>query len=122
MAAKKFTDEYLKRKAKYLAELVPKSKLVTPKFLDCSTGHVTERDMGLLAKDDCQLVTYQFEYGTWVHVLQDKPYGFTPKTLKALGFSDGFIKVYLAAREADCWFIKLDSDGETYEQFEHFDW
>jgi len=104
------------------AALAPKKELVTPRFLDCSTGHVTERDMDLLKRDDCQIVTYQFEYGTWVHVLQDKPYEFTYKILKLLGFSVGFIKVYMAARAAGCWFIKLDQDGETYEQFTHYEW
>lgn len=99
-----------------------KEKLTTPKFLDISTGHITKNDMALLAKDDCQIVTYQFEYGTWVHILQDKPYEFTYKVLKLLGFSVGFIKVYMAARAAGCWFIKLDQDGETYEQFEQYEW
>ena len=31
-------------------------------------------------------------------------------------------KVYLAARDAGCWFIKFDQDGDEYKQFEQYEW
>lgn len=99
-----------------------KEKLTTPKFLDISTGHVTQEDMVRLEKPESGLTVYPFEYGNWVHVSQDHPSDITPKALKALGYSEGFVKVYLAARKAGCWFIKFDQDGDEYEQFEQYEW
>ena len=118
MAAKKIAELMVKVKN----ELAPKKALVTPKYLDISTGHVTHKDMVRLEKPESGLTVYPFEYGCWVSVSQDRPSDITPTVLEALGYSDGFVKVYMAARKAGCWFIKLDQDGETYEQFAQYEW
>jgi len=89
------------------------------KFLDISTGHVTKRDLRLLKKDDGMLTAYPYAEGCWVHVSPDIK---SEASLCKLGFSEGFAEVYLAAKEAGCWFIRFDCDGYTYEQFPTYRW
>ena len=38
------------------------------------------------------------------------------------GFSKEFHVIYNMARKAECWFINLDKDGETYPHLKQFDW
>ena len=110
--------ELAKRMSKVRAELAPKKELVTPKYLDISTGHVAQRDMKLLEQEDCPLTVYPFEYGCWVHVAEDV----TRTDLEKLGYSEGFCGMFVMARAASCWFIKLDCDGEHYEGLTRYEW
>jgi hypothetical protein len=96
-----------------------RKKLEIYKYLDVSTSHVMESDLAELKRRDCPIVAYPYPEGVWVHVTPDKV---TAAGLQALGFSEGFAKVYVAAQKADCYFIRFDCDGMEYEQFPVYEW
>jgi hypothetical protein len=98
--------------------VLKRRRLQFAEFLDASTGHVTQKDFKLLKRDDCPITSYPYREGCWVHVAKD----ITKGNLRRLGFSAGFIAVYLAAKEQCCWFIRFDCDGYTYERFPTYEW
>lgn len=103
---------------KKVRPVLKRRQLQFGKFLDVSTGHVTQKDFKLLKRDDCLITSYPYLEGCWVHVAKDVTKG----NLLRLGFSEGFIMAYLAAKEAVCWFIRFDCDGFEYERFPTYEW
>lgn len=90
------------------------------KYLDISTAHVTKEDDAKLAAEDCPICCYPYECGYWIYV--DLNHEVHESDVPAMGFSQGFADVYMAARQAGCQWIKLDCDGYEYEQFKRYDW
>lgn len=108
---------------------------MTPKgiytYMDCSMVHITKRDAELLqaAVDEWELfegfrdlvpLTYPFpaEHGFMVHVIDDDE-------LLALhrqaGFSGAFMDLLAHARKYQCWWLRLDPDGEVFDEFPSFE-
>jgi hypothetical protein len=104
---------------KKVQPVLKRRQLQFGKYLDISTGHMADRDMELLKKDDGPLAVYPYTEGYWVHVSPDIK---NEAALCKLGFSEGFAKVYLAAKRAGCWFIRFDCDGFMYERFLAYEW
>jgi len=103
---------------KKVQPVLKRRQLQFGKFLDISTGHVTQKDFDLLERNDCPIASYSYLEGCWVHVAKD----ITRAHLRRLGFSAGFIAVYLAAKQAKCWFIRFDCDGFEYKHFPTYRW
>ena len=97
-------------------------KIDTFKVMDCSTAHVTNRDINdLLKRDDCPVCSYPYDCGTFVYVCQTDIEG-AILLMKDLGFSQEFINLMRLARENDCKYIRLDCDGMRYKDIPSFDW
>jgi hypothetical protein len=87
------------------------------KVLDCSTGHVLKSDMDRLEQADCPIPVHNYPEGAWVYVHNS---GEEEDDLP--GFSEAFVNVYRTARECGCTWLRLDCDGEEYEELAEFDW
>jgi hypothetical protein len=97
-------------------------KIDTFKTMDCSTAHVTNKDINeLLKRDDCPVCSYPYDCGTFVYVYQMDLEG-TLQMAKEYGFSAEFINIFKMARENDCRYIQLDCDGTLYNDLPTFDW
>jgi len=72
----------------------------------------------LLESSDCPISNYSFEYGAFVYLANDE----TEESIANKGFSPGFTKVYLSAIESGAKYIQFDCDGQTYDEFESFNW
>lgn len=101
------------------------AKPVFVKMLDVSTGHITKTDAEKLENDaavvfggDCptsKVIVENFRYGYNVHVLLDCDVASIP-------YSENFKKILkFSAKNGASW-VRFDRDGETYQQFETFDW
>lgn len=100
-------------------------------YMDCSMVHITKNDADLLqaAADGLEIfegfrcmapLVYPFpaEYGFMVHVIDDDE-------LLALhhkaGFSAAFMALLTYARKYQCWWLRLDPDGEVFDEFPSFE-
>ncbi len=95
------------------------------KYLDCSTGHVTEKDMKLLedSTPDLPMMTAVYPEGAWVSSLHYAEEAEAEEDeLKQLGFSGAFLQVLAFAREKGCKYVCLDRDAEIYDELEQFEW
>jgi hypothetical protein len=93
-------------------------KLVTPRYLDASTGHVKKEDLERLREADSGLSSYPDQFGAWLHVNSEV----SGRALLRMGYSRGFALLYAAAKKAGCCFIRLDCDGHRYEGLPHYNW
>lgn len=89
-------------------------------FFDVSTMHVTERDCALIQRCGFPLVVYGYDHGYFVHCGTNE--ADDEKNLRDAGMSEGFINVWKKGVANGCWFIRLDADGSSYQEFERFDW
>lgn len=98
------------------------------KVLDCSTAHITNNDNNLLKeaseapKDSVNqnpIIAHEYEYGFLVYVPEDKD--IRESALK-YGYSKEFTNLIDKARELDCKYLQLDSDGVTYNNIFRFNW
>ena len=88
------------------------------KYMDASTRYITKEDNAILEADvDCPVSLYEYEYGYFVHTG-----GFTDKEVKEAGFSDEFLALLTYAADNDCWFLRLDADGDDTLDFPTFEW
>ncbi len=90
------------------------------KIFDASTSHVLPRDIDLAIK---HLISYPYDCGVFVHI----PYGdeemFKDFVEKAAGkgCSDAFINLTKKAKADECWFLRLDADGDIIAGTRTFD-
>ena len=83
-----------------------------------STAHVTQKDMALLESLNCPLPTYSTGYGQDVYLSEDE----TIETITMHDFSKEFAQLCIDAREHGAKYLRLDCDGEVYEDRKSFDW
>ena len=97
-------------------------KIDTFKVMDCSTMHVTDKDINdLLERDDCPVCSYKYDCGTFVYVYQMDIEG-NLKTMLEYGFSPEFVNLVKLARENNCRYIQLDCDGTQNSDLPRFNW
>jgi len=89
------------------------------KYLDVSTSHVTPDDCDLLDRDELPLVVLPFDEGYWILVPIEE--GFEDELLGA-GGSRYLIDVLERAADLDCYWVKLDRDGNEYEDLRTYNW
>ncbi len=99
-------------------------KLVTFQGLDISTGHISAKTNSLLGQvagtNDWRFTVAEYEYGYFIVVpnfaKDDQEYEYfedVPEDLKnLLNF----------ARDRNCLVLRLDADGEIYEELPYFEW
>lgn len=90
-------------------------------YLDCSTIHVTKKDMDLFGGVSAHaiLAIYTYPEGAWVYVVKSDD---VCNKLREIGFSEGFINVMDIAHSKGCYFIRLDCDGTIHDELKQFDW
>jgi len=90
-------------------------------FLDVSTGHITRKDDLIVKTVEFPLGVYEYDCGYFIHtgcgILEDEE-----EELREAEMSEAFIKVWKHARELECWFVRFDSDGTEFKEFETFTW
>jgi hypothetical protein len=101
-------------------------------YWDVSTTHITANDDKLLAahvakfehaprdQDDYPSVLYPYDGGYWLFV-SDHTDEERKQEFGARGFSDAFIGLLKFAAMRDIWWIKLDSEGNIYDDMPTFD-
>lgn len=96
------------------------------KFIDVSTGHITEKDDELLdidceAKLPAAIVFRKDYHGYFVHV----PHGDVEEFeqgLRRTGYSEEFIRLIQLARSEGASLLCLDADGSSSDKLPSFDW
>ena len=85
------------------------------KFLDLSTVHITRTDAEILDEADCHdLIVYPTgEFGWFIHAPSDESTWLEvrKRALRA-GLSSVFVALLEKARAENCWFLRLDRDGD----------
>ena len=121
-AIAKAIDDAEKALAAYRVEEAKQGRM---HYLDCSTTHVDEKDMELLA---CEGYSFGFtaasyEHGAFVsvYVMADEEIN-TPDELRKYGLSENFIKVYQYAAEQGFTVLRLDADGHKHPELPEGIW
>lgn len=107
-------------------------------FLDCSTSHITLRDMEILMewadREDrakpSPYTTVGYTYGIFLQVRPDGAADGSDDNerqeyeneARAQDMSEAFFKLQAYARKHQCWWINLDADADTIEGLETFEW
>jgi hypothetical protein len=98
-----------------------KSELVTLKYLDISTGHMSKKDNELLSNNVSFAFIYNIDpYGYSIYVPEDITE--TLHDMKYVGMSESFRKIIKEAHKKGFHWVKFDRDGTTYPQFKSFEW
>lgn len=90
------------------------------KFLDISTGYMTEMDYDLTASYDFPRTCYNYPEGCFLHCG-----GFDTEDaeeLLAYGMSKQFVDILLYANRQGCWFVRFDCDGADCDKFLREEW
>ena len=92
------------------------------KFLDASTGYITDEDRLKLLDDPTAFPTrvIPHEFGWWINVPSIEYLEEDDKLhqIKQCGYSDLFVNLIKFAAKHDCWCINLDCDGEVLDDEE----
>ena len=137
-----------KKALKKRHELVTKYGLEIQPVLCVSTIHMTKKDSELLWKhsyiardeyhwpmenqfihndvESSPLIVKSTDYGYIISTgtFEDEEY-FSEEivpSLKEEGFSDALINLLRIALETNCWYLKLDADGQIYDKLKTFEW
>jgi hypothetical protein len=107
------------------------------KFLDISTGYLTENDANRLYESRDVLVVpgpinppriIEHAHGYWVHIDSDlSTYLEHVRYFKKIKMSAQFIRIMAYARARHCWWLNIDEDGEKIanakkHDFKEIDW
>ena len=91
-------------------------------YLDCSTKHISMDDAKLLKNPPNELLTYENEYGWFVHVPPDMHEGEFVEQLVENGVGPGLLRVLQFAHQNSCNWVKLDCDGTEIPALLEFNW
>lgn len=98
-----------------------KTKYEIQKIVVFSTTHITEGDNNRLEyeatfkNESSSLIVDKFEYGYYIHI---------PSEFSELIHihSEALQNLLMIAKDIGCQYLKLDRDGQTYENIETYDW
>jgi len=92
------------------------------KYMDLSTGHITEWDDHMIEMDTRGLVfaSHRYGYFVWVPEKEDQEAYF--KSILKLGYSEALCNVLRYAREHGCNWVNFDSDAFVCEDLPTHDW
>ena len=93
----------------------------TYKYIDVSSSHVTKEDMDLL-QGSMGIIAFPYEEGAFVHVPTEHGVFEGYHNEATDHYSREFCDLLEWAHERKCAFLRIDSDGETYEDMPTFDW
>jgi hypothetical protein len=100
-------------------------KLKLSKYLDISTAHITEKDGALIGKKQAPFYLMESEGGTgcffYVPGLDTADDVELTHELSSFGFSLGFVRLFLQARESKARLIRFDVDGDDHD-LPTYDW
>ena len=90
------------------------------KFMDTSTCYITLEDNDKLYEEDFPFTVISYDQGFFIYC------GASPFEIKeecsAFGMSPEFIALLQYAHDQDCWFIRIDADGDSSLNFPKFTW
>ena len=94
--------------------------MAVQKFLDASISHISISDRTLLCcrEDKFPTRVIPHDHGWWVNVPEKKELSEYVVRMCLQGFSSSFVRLLVAASDCDCWWIKLDTDGDMWECLE----
>ena len=84
--------------------------MATQKFFDVSTIHVPSSN----AFDDIDCVIAEYNEGWFLYI------PFDPHEIKLL--PNWLQAIFEKALYDNCWFVRIDADGEQYDNLKTFDW
>ncbi len=99
--------------------------------LDISTGHITKKDNELLqaycdvgGSHIIGLIVYSYEYGYFINIPSKDSLHLSVvgRDLVKAGYSQDFVALMRLGRDLDCRFIRLDQDGDYYDDLPKHDW
>ena len=109
-------------------DLIEKYNLEIEKSLVVSTAHITKEDDELLTQEtkeenihDQLLYPQAVDYGYYISTIEE----LEPKMCDLLletGYSPALLSLLRLAHEIGCQYLRLDRDGEIYDEFPQFDW
>ena len=101
------------------------NKLLTRRYADISTCHITKEDNDLLLQEvgkDLLLLT-EFEYGYFLRLFDDEHYANTKwQEIRDLGYSKPFIRLLKRCVKEGFQGICLDQAGAEYNELPSFEW
>jgi hypothetical protein len=90
-----------------------------------STGHISQEDDVLLT-DEAEtnltpdLVVYKYEYGYLIYISDPLDELIEGRIKK--NYTEAFVNLLKLAKEQKCSYLKLDCDGQIYDNLPTFDW
>ena len=83
------------------------------KYLDASTAQLSDEDVLLLNSEHYKFPArvIAHEYGWWISVPDQEIISDRTIQMKKDGCSSPFVKLFLIASNAGCWWINLDMDA-----------
>ncbi|MBU1248197.1 MAG: hypothetical protein KKB70_05830 [Proteobacteria bacterium] len=93
------------------------------KYLDLNISHVTTGDIKLLEAGEGASLPFTVyptkEYGWFIHVAWGNEEDMAERWpfVRVAGFSEAFQALLLAAQNAGCAFLRLDTDGPDSDEF-----
>lgn len=98
-----------------------KTKDAVWKYLDVSTVHVTPNDCYCLDNEILPLIVYKYDEGYWILVPIDD-FEVTINEIYKLGGSLFLTDVLEAAANLGCYWVKLDRDGNIFDDLTEYNW
>ena len=94
------------------------------KTLVLSTAHVTEKDNNFLSNNNIAFSSvYVNDYGYSIFINPHiEVLKLEIEELKNLGLSNNFCDLMQLAHDKKCEYLKLDCDGNIYQELPSFDW
>ncbi len=95
------------------------TKFEIQKILVISTAHITLKDnkhleYDAIFPDKAKLIVDKFNYGYYICVSNNP--------IKNEFYSDAVWNLIQLAKDQGCQYLKLDRDGQIYNELEKFDW
>jgi hypothetical protein len=93
------------------------------KYFDAVTNTISYNDTIRLRSETFPIRVVPHEYGWWINVPTDKDdFDDAVKKLTEAGMTKAFIKLISTARDAGCYWINLDRDGDPHPGLRTFNW
>lgn len=90
------------------------------KYLDASTCYITEEDDKKIKHPEFPYSVIEYDFGYFIFC--GAHHEEMEEELADFGMSYAFIKLMLYANREDCWYLRLDCDGDNTLPFRKFEW
>jgi hypothetical protein len=104
-----------------VVELLPMVPEGVYNYLDINTAHITENDANILSSIADGNLVIDREHGWWIWVDVADPEK-QEAEFRSTGLSNDFLKVLETAVDRNCFWLLLDSDGETLSELPIYEW
>jgi len=96
------------------------SRSATRKFMDISTGHITEEDADLLRRGfNNQLYIIKYDFGDFVLVEEGDAF---LNAIVGFGYSGSFLKIIIIAQTMGMAYVRFNADAPMLDGLERYEW